>query len=619
MMHWINHRLGRQLLLSMLGLALFLTLLMSAGHLAYFYHRAQHQGEQEVERLVRGKLQLLAQDMWELDFPRIQSALGDILAHPLVSSVALAGQDGIGLALGVSHRGDRVHAYPIYWHGATVGTLTVHLTLSRLYAPLWQDIRLQLLLNLLALLLVCAALFWLIQHWITRPVNALLTLTQGLDLASLDKRPLPDPVVHSRNEFYQLGMAWLAMRQRLRSGLAQRLRAERRLSQQQDELEIQIAERTLQLAWHGAMDELIAELSMLFLTSTIEYTEPTLAKAMGKMTRFMSLRHFQLIEFHGEIFCYRYGDDTDSIAPLLASDSPAGVRLRQWLRQPGPLFIDDGLQLHTGTQPRLVLQALGWRSLIILPLLDGALGKDRAFGALLLGWPDTPCYCTDELRGGLRRIANLISQLLIRERQQLRMEQMQSDLRHANARLRELADRDPLTGLYNRRPFDQRVNQELTEVVPFALLMLDIDFFKRYNDRYGHLAGDRALMAVAEVLQAELQEQELVSRFGGEEFSLLLRVTDPQLLRQRICAILVRVAQLRLLHEDAPLGWLSVSIGAVLWQLEPGLSCAHLLHRADEAFYLAKRNGRCCGYLGNLQILPLGEPITLADYLAGKK
>ena len=185
--------------------------------------------------------------------------------------------------------------------------------------------------------------------------------------------------------------------------------------------------------------------------------------------------------------------------------------------------------------------------------------------------------------------------------------------------LRELADRDPLTGLYNRRPFDQRVNQELTEVVPFALLMLDIDFFKRYNDRYGHLAGDRALMAVAEVLQAELQEQELVSRFGGEEFSLLLRVTDPQLLRQRICAILVRVAQLRLLHEDAPLGWLSVSIGAVLWQLEPGLSCAHLLHRADEALYLAKRNGRCCGYLGNLQILPLGEPITLADYLAGKK
>ncbi|MGL4204984.1 MAG: GGDEF domain-containing protein [Aeromonadaceae bacterium] len=619
MLQWINRRLGRQLLLSLLVLALLLTLLISAGQLAYFYHRAQAQAEQEIDRLVQGNLQSLSSGLWELDFPRVKGVLGDILLHPLVSNVVLVAQDGIHMEHGLSHDGDLSKTYPIYWQGSVVGQLTIHLALSRLYAPLWQDIRLQLLLNLLCLLLVFGALFGLVQYWIARPVKDLLTLTQGLDLASLDKRPLPRTVLRSRNELYHLGQAWLAMRQRLRSGLAQRLRAERQLNRQQNELENQIAERTLRLAWHSAMDELIAELSMLFLTATVECTEPILGKALKKMANFISLSHFQVVESHGQYFCYRQGDNPERIARVLATESTTGRWLRQRLLQPRPFYIADEHHPHSGTQWCQVLRCLGWRSLVILPLLDGTLGKERAFGALLLGWRDTPCHYPDELRVGLERIANLISLLLIRERQQLRMEQMQSDLRYANARLRELADRDPLTGLHNRRPFDERVELALLQEQPFALLMLDIDFFKRYNDRYGHLEGDRALILVAESLKSALQEGELVSRFGGEEFSMLLRESDEAHLRQRIEALLSRVAQLHILHEDAPLGWLSVSIGGVQWSGEAGLSCTQLLRRADEALYLAKHNGRCCGFLGNLQILPQGGAITLGEHGSGKK
>jgi diguanylate cyclase (GGDEF)-like protein len=174
---------------------------------------------------------------------------------------------------------------------------------------------------------------------------------------------------------------------------------------------------------------------------------------------------------------------------------------------------------------------------------------------------------------------------------------MSDDLRAANLQLTGLASIDALTGLANRRIFDQRFEQEwrraLEEKQALALVMIDLDHFKQYNDRYGHLAGDRCLRQVADCLARYCRYPDsLVSRFGGEEFALLLphRGGDEVLL---IVEELRRaVYALALAHPGSPVGRITISIGFSVIQPLATDTPATLIQLADAALYQAKRNGR---------------------------
>ena len=158
---------------------------------------------------------------------------------------------------------------------------------------------------------------------------------------------------------------------------------------------------------------------------------------------------------------------------------------------------------------------------------------------------------------------------------------------------------DPLTGLPNRRAFDARLTVELSRErrTPngLALLILDVDFFKPYNDCYGHPAGDIALQAVADVMrQACLRASDLPARIGGEEFTVLLPETD----EEGAIEIAERIRQLlrerNIAHkESAAASWVTVSIGIALAKDE---SPESLMARADEALYCAKEQGRNRAY-----------------------
>ncbi|NQD92359.1 diguanylate cyclase [Pseudomonas sp. CrR25] len=165
------------------------------------------------------------------------------------------------------------------------------------------------------------------------------------------------------------------------------------------------------------------------------------------------------------------------------------------------------------------------------------------------------------------------------------------------AKLQRLSQQDGLTGLYNRRFFDSQLASEWRRLrrqgAPLTLLMLDIDYFKTYNDRLGHLAGDDALRRVAQVLQNCLQrEGDVACRYGGEEFAIILANTDlgggahvaEQVHRQ--------LAALQIAHPDSPLGRLSLSIG--LASVDPSQEDLPdtLTARSDHALYQAKREGR---------------------------
>ncbi|MBA1273209.1 diguanylate cyclase domain-containing protein [Stutzerimonas azotifigens] len=173
-----------------------------------------------------------------------------------------------------------------------------------------------------------------------------------------------------------------------------------------------------------------------------------------------------------------------------------------------------------------------------------------------------------------------------------------AELRAANARLEELSRSDPLTGLANRRQFDelkdvefrraQRLNQPLT------VLMCDVDHFKRYNDTHGHAAGDRCLKVVAETLTSTFgRAGELVARLGGEEFVVLLPGSDQDSAMRAAEHVQQRLAERALSHGDSPVApHVTLSIGLAAFDAETMDRFDLLLHRADEALYRAKAQGR---------------------------
>ncbi len=157
----------------------------------------------------------------------------------------------------------------------------------------------------------------------------------------------------------------------------------------------------------------------------------------------------------------------------------------------------------------------------------------------------------------------------------------------------EKASHDPLTGLANRRSFEERISGMMDSAkryrYPLSMVSMDLDHFKSINDTYGHLAGDEALKAVADVLHRTVRSSDLLVRMGGDEFVLVLDNTDiknARFLAERLCAA---VTQLNIqAGDDAMLG---VSIG--LSQMDQEETLDEWLERTDDVLYHAKDKGRC--------------------------
>jgi diguanylate cyclase (GGDEF)-like protein len=173
----------------------------------------------------------------------------------------------------------------------------------------------------------------------------------------------------------------------------------------------------------------------------------------------------------------------------------------------------------------------------------------------------------------------------------------EEELQIANQHLEELASLDGLSGLANRRGFDREIERAWHAASecggPIALMMVDIDHFKLFNDRYGHVGGDTCLRAVGETLSlVTLEEAVLVARYGGEEFALLLPGLDIE--RARALAEEARraVEDLLINHSESPCGHVTVSIGVESMVPESYQTSADLVEAADRALYDAKRRGR---------------------------
>jgi diguanylate cyclase (GGDEF)-like protein len=162
-------------------------------------------------------------------------------------------------------------------------------------------------------------------------------------------------------------------------------------------------------------------------------------------------------------------------------------------------------------------------------------------------------------------------------------------------KLRAQAISDPLTGLYNRRFFEEQLAEELVmskrEQSALSLLMLDLDHFKRFNDNFGHDAGDFVLKSISTLLVDMVSDEKVVCRLGGEEFAIIApntSVGDSQNLAQKICDA---IRQLHLKMKDLTLGQLSISIGIATAPTN-SIEIDELIKFSDVALYESKERGR---------------------------
>jgi len=173
---------------------------------------------------------------------------------------------------------------------------------------------------------------------------------------------------------------------------------------------------------------------------------------------------------------------------------------------------------------------------------------------------------------------------------------MQQRLRRSYQHAYEESIRDGLTGLFSRRYFDTALAREIASQQrhgqPFSLLMADIDFFKQYNDRHGHPAGDRCIRKIARSLSGQLREGDVVARYGGEEFVAILPNADEaaaQRAAERFRRAVMTLALARGRNGD---GAMTVSVGLYTHHAATGLAADAIVAHADAALYQAKREGR---------------------------
>jgi diguanylate cyclase (GGDEF)-like protein len=242
--------------------------------------------------------------------------------------------------------------------------------------------------------------------------------------------------------------------------------------------------------------------------------------------------------------------------------------------------------------------------IIFVSARDEVLDKVQAFS---LGGVD---YITKpfQIAEVLARVENQLTLRRLQQQLQAQNEQLKQEIDHrvvaetllqeANKKLEQLVNLDGLTQLANRRCFDEYLEQEWQrlgrEQLPLSLIMCDIDFFKNYNDTYGHVTGDDCLRKVSGVIKESVRRPaDLAARYGGEEFVLVLPNTDIEGAVNIAESIRHQLSDLAIPHEDSPISqFVTLSLGVTCLTPKVDSNPSVLLTAADYALYRAKELGR---------------------------
>ncbi|MBI3774507.1 MAG: PleD family two-component system response regulator [Gammaproteobacteria bacterium] len=315
--------------------------------------------------------------------------------------------------------------------------------------------------------------------------------------------------------------------------------------------------------------------------------------------------------------------DTKCVVLLVDDQTMIGEALRRMLVSEADIeyhycqAAEHALAMAVQLKPTVILQD------IVMPESDGlsllkeyrTASQTRSVPVIMLSTRDDPRYKSQAFAAGasdyLVKIPDQIELIArIRAHSRSYLAQLQRDeafrqlhavqrqLEASNRELHRISCQDGLTGIYNRRHFDTYLDQEwsraLREGSNISLVLADIDYFKTFNDHYGHLAGDECLQRVARVFREVLQRPgDLAARYGGEEFVVVLPKTDLEGAAVIAESIRIRVERLSITHEFSKVEkWVTLSVGIATVRPNPRMRPPELVGLADKALYQAKQNGR---------------------------
>jgi two-component system, cell cycle response regulator len=260
----------------------------------------------------------------------------------------------------------------------------------------------------------------------------------------------------------------------------------------------------------------------------------------------------------------------------------------------------SGLQAAKSEHPDLILLDL------VMPVMDGyqvcqELKKDEKIKEIPVIMLTSKAEPADKVRGlELGALDYVVKpfdegELVARVNIQLRLKQLYEALQEKNQQLEKLANRDGLTGLYNHRYFHEQLSQDFLRAKRYheslSCILLDIDYFKKFNDTYGHQTGDIVLSTLGQVIRDTIRDSDSAARYGGEEFAIILHYTERQA-ALHVAERLRQTVEHRDVRDKDNVLRITISLGVATFPHEQIHNHKQIVEFADKALYKAKKNGR---------------------------
>lgn len=583
--------ISHKMTLVIIGVSSFFALMTMAAQLFWNYQDGVEGSNRRLHEYVEANLPGMAQAIWDVDHKLLRDILIGIGMQPYVSGASLSSADGIALQVGKNQALDNeIFLFPIIYRQQQIGELKVQRSRNQLYYELWRQMILIVVGNGLKTLLMIYVILTLVRSLVTGRLAALAAYVNRIDLGQPRKVPLPNEVgAANQDEIGSVARAIEQMYRRIRTDFARKRWQQRHLTRGQRQLSEQVEFSHKELAWQARANELLADLSLQFLKVQPGDVDQALADVGRQIAELFAVERVTLLEIKEQQLCYRsVWSRRDDLLSSSYIDISELNRFSEQLNTRHMIVVEDveTLQSDDSAEYRLLKQ-LQLRSLALFAITDG----QDLLGILSLSNSQSPKLWPQSRRAMLTQFAAALNELLVRERRDLQMLGLQRELLGLNHKLKQLSETDELTGLANRRPFTESLARLLASKEEGALIMLDVDHFKAFNDCFGHPAGDRVLQRLAQAMRKALPERALLARVGGEEFALVLPGVDRRQAEGVAETLLIQVRELQITHGSAPAGIVTISLGlALLTQNTRDLS--EVIRVADKALYQAKHQGR---------------------------
>jgi len=583
--------ISHKMTLVIIGVSSFFALMTMAAQLFWNYQDGVEGSNRRLHEYVEANLPGMAQAIWDVDHKLLRDILIGIGMQPYVSGASLSSADGIALQVGKNQALDNeIFLFPIIYRQQQIGELKVQRSRNQLYYELWRQMILIVVGNGLKTLLMIYVILTLVRSLVTGRLAALAAYVNRIDLGQPRKVPLPNEVgAANQDEIGSVARAIEQMYRRIRTDFARKRWQQRHLTRGQRQLSEQVEFSHKELAWQARANELLADLSLQFLKVQPGDVDQALADVGRQIAELFAVERVTLLEIKEQQLCYRsVWSRRDDLLSSSYIDISELNRFSEQLNTRHMIVVEDveTLQSDDSAEYRLLKQ-LQLRSLALFAITDG----QDLLGMLSLSNSQSPKLWPQSRRAMLTQFAAALNELLVRERRDLQMLGLQRELLGLNHKLKQLSETDELTGLANRRPFTESLARLLASKEEGALIMLDVDHFKAFNDCFGHPAGDRVLQRLAQAMRKALPERALLARVGGEEFALVLPGVDRRQAEGVAETLLTQVRELQITHGSAPAGIVTISLGlALLTQNTRDLS--EVIRVADKALYQAKHQGR---------------------------